>query len=256
MRGHIQELTDSEEVDIIFNPCLTYNFDEEKGDNCYNCPVVAYYSELLNANIKQLEGKLFMPYLNINSVSNLAKGLSAALEQIGFTFSYGVLKKAVAAGRKQYEAYMNKIRSKGVEYISYAREHGKRIIILAGRPYHTDPEICHLIDKLASSLDFVVLSEDAVADMTKPAKVNVLNQWTYHARLYNAAKFATENADCNLIQLVSFGCGIDAVTTDEVRSILESKGKIYTQLKIDEINNLGAVKIRLRSLVAALEERK
>ena len=256
MHGHIQELTDNDEVDIIFNPCLTYNFDEGKGDNCYNCPVVAYYSELLNANIKQLEGRLFMPYLNINSTSELARGLSEAFEKIGFTFGRGVLKKAVVAGKKQYEAYMTKLRAKGAECISYARARGKRIIVLAGRPYHVDPEICHLIDKLTSSLDFVVLSEDSVADMTKPAKVNVLNQWTYHARLYNAAKFVTENDDCNLVQLVSFGCGIDAVTTDEVRSILESKGKIYTQLKIDEINNLGAVKIRLRSLVAALEERK
>lgn len=256
MHGHIQQLSDDSEVDIIFNPCLTYNFDEGKGDNCYNCPVVAYYSELLNANIKQLDGKLFMPYLNINNPRELIKELMAEFSKLGFCFDKHTVKRAVAAGRKAYEEYMACIRSKGGEYISRARADGRQILVLAGRPYHTDPEICHLIDKLAVSLGFVVLSEDIVSDMTSPAKVDVLNQWTYHSRLYNAAKFTAENPDCNLVQLVSFGCGIDAITTDEVRSILEEKGKIYTQLKIDEINNLGSVKIRLRSLVAALEERK
>ena len=129
-------------------------------------------------------------------------------------------------------------------------------MILAGRPYHIDPEIGHGIDKLAASLGFVVVSEDSVCHLADPVPVHVLNQWTYHARLYNAAKYVTTQPDMELVQLVSFGCGIDAITTDEVREILEEGGKLYTQLKIDEITNLGAVKIRIRSLLEAVEERR
>ena len=129
-------------------------------------------------------------------------------------------------------------------------------IILAGRPYHIDPEINHGIGKLLTSLNIAVLSEDSVFFKGKEVLVNVLNQWTYHARLYRAAEYAGEHDNVNLVQLVSFGCGIDAITTDEVRSILEKRGKLYTQIKIDEINNLGVVKIRLRSMLAAIEEQK
>lgn len=130
------------------------------------------------------------------------------------------------------------------------------MVILAGRPYHIDPEINHGIDKLIHSFGIVILTEDSVADLVEPQQVDVLNQWTYHARLYNAAKYATQHDDIELIQLVSFGCGLDAITTDEVRSILEQQGKLYTQLKIDEISNLGTVKIRIRSLLGAIDERK
>jgi len=129
-------------------------------------------------------------------------------------------------------------------------------MILAGRPYHIDPEIVHGIDKLAASLGFVVVSEDSVYHLAEPQEVSVLNQWTYHARLYRAARFASSNDDIELVQLVSFGCGLDAITTDEVREILECSNKLYTQIKIDEITNLGAVKIRLRSLLGALEGRE
>ena len=129
-------------------------------------------------------------------------------------------------------------------------------MILAGRPYHIDAEIGHGIDKLATSLGFVVVSEDSVFHLAKSQRVEVLNQWTYHARLYRAARYAAEHPDTELVQLVSFGCGVDAITTDEVRSILERAGKYYTQIKIDEITNLGAVKIRLRSLLGALEEKE
>ena len=127
-------------------------------------------------------------------------------------------------------------------------------MILAGRPYHIDPEIGHGIDRLANSLGFAVVTEDSVAHLAPVQKVRVLDQWTFHARLYRAAAFAAANPDVELVQLVSFGCGIDAITTDEVRSLLEKAGKHYTQLKIDEITNLGAVRIRLRSLLGALEE--
>jgi predicted nucleotide-binding protein (sugar kinase/HSP70/actin superfamily) len=148
---------------------------------------------------------------------------------------------------------MKRIREYGTRLIESARERGKRIIILAGRPYHVDPEINHGINRLVTSLGAVVVTEDAVSWMVPKFKVGVLNQWTYHSRLYAAAKYAAEHGDVDLVQLVSFGCGVDAITTDEVRAILESAGKIYTQIKIDEITNLGAVKIRLRSLFAALD---
>ncbi|MBQ2391980.1 MAG: 2-hydroxyacyl-CoA dehydratase, partial [Clostridia bacterium] len=161
----------------------------------------------------------------------------------------------VEFGMKQYADYMQSVRNYGMKAIDFARRNNKRIMILAGRPYHIDPEINHGIDKLATSLDFVVISEDSVSGITVPEKINVLNQWTYHARLYSAAQYAAENKDVELVQLVSFGCGVDAVTTDEVRSILENNNKLYTQIKIDEITNLGAVKIRLRSLIGALDER-
>jgi len=151
---------------------------------------------------------------------------------------------------------MAQVRAEGEKALAYAREHGKRIMILAGRPYHIDPEIGHGIDKLANQLGFVVVSEDSVYHLAEPRKVNVLNQWTYHARLYRAARYASEHTDTELVQLVSFGCGVDAITTDEVREILECSGKFYTQIKIDEITNLGAVKIRLRSLLGALEEKE
>ena len=151
---------------------------------------------------------------------------------------------------------MAAIRRAGEDALAYARANGKRIMILAGRPYHIDPEIGHGIDKLAASLGFAVVSEDSVCYLADPVPVHVLNQWTYHARLYRAARYAAEHPDTELVQLVSFGCGVDAITTDEVRSILEEHGKFYTQIKIDEITNLGAVKIRLRSLLGALEEKE
>ena len=151
--------------------------------------------------------------------------------------------------------YRQIIEQEGERLVAYAREKGRKIMVLSGRPYHIDSEIEHGISKLANSLGFVVVSEDSVYHLAKSDKVKVLNQWTYHSRLYKAAYFARENKDVELVQLVSFGCGMDAITSDEVKAILQEKGKIYTQLKIDEIANLGTVKIRLRSLLGALENR-
>ena len=148
------------------------------------------------------------------------------------------------------------LRNEGEKAIEFARDNQKRIMILAGRPYHVDPEIGHGIDKLASSLGFVVVSEDSVCHLSPVQYVNVLDQWTFHARLYRAAAYAAAHSDTELVQLVSFGCGVDAITTDEVRSVLEENNKYYTQIKIDEITNLGAVRIRLRSLLGALEDRR
>ncbi len=254
MHGHVEELLEAG-VDAIFYPCLTYNVDEKESDNHYNCPVVAYYSELLAGNVEGLKQTAFLyPYLNINSDRELAKGLWKSLSPIYPEITKHEIKEAVRRGREAYAVFMDAVRREGERAVAYAREQGKRVMILAGRPYHIDPEIGHGIDKLAVSLGFVVVSEDSVAHLTEHQPVHVLNQWTYHARLYRAARYATEHADTELVQLVSFGCGVDAITTDEIRTILEEKGKYYTQIKIDEITNLGAVRIRLRSLLGALEQ--
>ena len=149
---------------------------------------------------------------------------------------------------------MEKVRKKGDEIIAKAEKEGRHIMVLSGRPYHVDPEINHGIDKLIASFGVAIVSEDVVSPKVEKFKTGVLNQWTYHSRLYAAARYVTTRKDMDLIQLVSFGCGVDAITTDEVRDILERKGKIYTQIKIDEITNLGAIKIRIRSLLAAIGE--
>ncbi len=255
MHGHMEVLLEKG-VDAIFYPSLTYNVEEHGGDNHYNCPVVAYYAELLHGNMDDLERTRFLyPFLNINDRRELARELFACLEPVFPGVTKKEVKKAVDAAFAAYERHMLEVRRQGEAAVAWAREHGKRIMVLAGRPYHVDPEIGHGIDKLAASLGFVVVSEDSVCHLADPVPVHVLNQWTYHARLYRAARFACENKDVQLVQLVSFGCGVDAITTDEVRRILEESGKLYTQIKIDEITNLGAVKIRLRSLIGALEEK-
>lgn len=254
MHGHIETLIEKG-VDAIFYPCLTYNVDEKASDRHFNCPVVAYYSELLSGNTDGLKRiKFLYPYLNINNKRQLTKELFDSLSSYFTGITKSNVKKAVNYGFEKYFEYMNALRTEGKKAVEYANSHGKRVMILAGRPYHIDSEICHGIDKLASSLGFVVVSEDSIANEAAPLTVNVLNQWTYHARLYRAARYAVEHENTELVQLVSFGCGVDAITTDEVRAILENGGKYYTQIKIDEITNLGAVKIRLRSLLGALEE--
>ena len=256
IHGHIEWLL-QQGIDTIFYPCLAYNFDEEKGDNHYNCPVVAYYPELLHSNITALKNIRFLyPYFGIHRPKDFIKRATAYFDQEYPDITKKEIRAAAGAAYAAYAQWKQDTREKGAEYIRYARAHGKKIAVLCGRPYHIDPEINHGINRLLTSLGMVVISEDCVSDLVEPVKVDVLNQWTYHARLYNAAKYVTMNADMELIQLVSFGCGIDAITTDEVRSILESAGKLYTQLKIDEISNLGAVRIRLRSLLGAVAERE
>lgn len=255
MHGHVQTLID-DKVPYIFYPCITYNIKEEGTDNHYNCPVVAYYGELLHANIEDMgESKLMYPYLNINDEKQLAKELFNYFKPYISDLNPFEVYKAVKEGFKAYNEYREIIMQEGERLINLARSKGQKIMILAGRPYHIDSEIEHGISKLANSLGFVVVSEDSVYQLANSEKIRVLNQWTYHSRLYKAAFFARENSDVELVQLVSFGCGMDAITSDEVKAILEEKGKIYTQLKIDEIANLGTVKIRLRSLIGALENR-
>ena len=252
MHGHIESLL-NRGVDFIFYPCESYNLDEHDSVNHYNCPVVAYYSELLKANNERLTADNFvMPYIDPNDEATTVRALHRALKK--YKLSSSLIRRAYRAGLEALEEYHAEVVARGRKILADAGREGRQVIVLAGRPYHADPEINHGIGKLLNSLGIAVLSEDAVFGDGEQVKVSVLNQWTYHARLYRAAEFVSRCKNVNLVQLVSFGCGIDAITTDEVRFILESRGKLYTQIKIDEINNLGVVRIRLRSLLAAIEE--
>ncbi len=252
MHGHIQYLID-EGVENIFYPCMSYNFDEGAGDNHYNCPVVAYYPEVIKNNMKGVRNINFiMPYLGIHRPKDFPKKAFENLKNYFPSLTLGEVKAAAKAAYNEYEGYFERIRSRGNEIIAEAEQAGREIIVLSGRPYHIDPEINHGIDKLISGFDVSVISEDVVSVRAKSFHTSVLNQWTYHSRLYAAANYVSTRDDMQLVQLVSFGCGVDAITTDEVREILERNNKIYTQIKIDEITNLGAVKIRIRSLLSAI----
>ena len=255
VHGHVLSLLE-EGVDTIFYPCMSYNFDEGVSDNNYNCPVVAYYPDLIAANLPQLKDARFLhPYFGLHRPHDFKKRAETY-----FMEEFNIPKRETAAAVKAayaaYDAFKNDLRKTADEYIAYARERDLPIMVVAGRPYHTDPEVNHGINELVTGFGFVLITEDSVAYHMDKAPRKVLNQWTYHARMYNAARYVCTQPDMELIQLVSFGCGVDAITTDEMRTILEDGGKLYTQLKIDDISNLGAVKIRIRSLMAAIEARK
>ncbi|MDE7265493.1 MAG: acyl-CoA dehydratase activase, partial [Clostridia bacterium] len=229
MHGHIESLLDKN-VDFIFLPCESYNLDEHCSTNHYNCPVVAYYPELLKANNERLSDDNFiMPYLDLNMTKNTVAKLFSIFKKYGV--KKGDVKKALSEGFARLESYHADVRAKADEILKKAEEQNKQVIVLAGRPYHIDNEINHSINKLLTSLNLAVLSEDSVFEKSGKVEVNVLNQWTYHARLYRAADFAAKHKNVNLVQLVSFGCGLDAITADEVRSIMEKNGKLYTQIK-------------------------
>ena len=254
--GHINALA-KENVDAIFYPCMSYNFDEKAGDNHYNCPVVAYYPEVLKDNCRELENIPFIfDFIDLSNRDEFIKRYPLMLQKHFPNLKTDDIVEAIHAAYKEYDVHLEDIRKKGKEIIEKARKENKHIIVLAGRPYHVDPEVNHGIDKLITRLSAAVITEDSISYLTPKFKTTVLNQWTYHSRLYSAAKYCTEHEDIDLVQLVSFGCGLDAITTDETREILQSGNKLYTQLKIDEITNLGTVTIRLRSLFAALAERK
>ena len=257
MHGHIEWLLDRE-PDAIFYPDMSYNTEEGLGVNHFNCPVVAYYPQVLGLNVPRLREAVF-----IDDFVGLADPdfFAGRMAEIVRKYFPDIDKKRVRAASDRayaaYEKYFRDLRARAAEYLDIARREELPVIVLSGRPYHVDPEINHGIHTLICRLGAVVLTEDSLSDRVEAFPVKVRNQWTYHARLYAAAKYvAAAGDDMNLVQLVSFGCGVDAITTDEVRSILEAAGKIYTQIKIDEISNMGAVTIRLRSLFSAVEEKK
>lgn len=252
--GHIEALLDKG-VDRIFYPCSSYNIDEGRGDKNYNCPVVAYYPELLHANVPALKDVNFMfPYLSLNDRAILGSRFHDLYPELNFSLAHCIT--AANQAWRFYRSWWSDVEDYGVQALRRAEEMGWNVVVLAGRPYHVDREINHSIDKMFNSLGFVVLAERVLTDLVYSQKVNVLNQWTFHTRMYNAARYVCRHDNMQLVQLVSFGCGLDAITSDELKDILERNGKIYTQLKIDEVNNLAAVKIRARSLLAAMEKQE
>ena len=256
LHGHVEELME-QKVDAIYYPCMSFNFDEKLGDNHYNCPVVAYYPETIAANMEIRNSVQFInDYAGPHQKAAFPGKMKEMIERHFGPVSMREVKRAVDCAYAAYSEYMNAVRKKGDEIIRQARLEGKEIICLAGRPYHADPEVNHGIDTLLTTLGLAVISEDCLSWKMQKFPVHVLNQWTYHSRLYAAAKYVGGQPDMELVQLISFGCGLDAITSDETRSILEEAGKIYTQIKIDEITNLGTVKVRLRSLLAALEQKR
>ena len=237
-----------------------YERDEfPDSNNHFNCPIVTSYSENIKNNVDEItSGKVrfLNPFMSFASKEALAEQLKLVFQQ-EFSIAPEETQAAVDAGWQELFALREDIRRKGEETLQYMEETGHRGIVLAGRPYHADPEINHGIPELINSYGIAVLTEDSVSHLQELERpLLVMDQWMYHSRLYAAANFVKTRDDLDLIQLNSFGCGLDAVTTDQVNDILTKSGKIYTCLKIDEVNNLGAARIRIRSLISALRVRE
>ena len=245
--GHVTWLI-KQGVKFIFYPCVPYEHKEiEKTNNHYNCPIVTSYAENIKNNVEELKTENIdfrNPFLSFENVEILEKRLSEEFNNIPSS----QVKAAVKDAWNELMQSKEDIHKKGEEVIKYLDETGKRGIVLAGRPYHVDPEINHGIPELINSYGIAVLTEDSVSHLGKVDRpLIVMDQWMYHSRLYAAASYVKTKDNLDLIQLNSFGCGLDAVTTDAVNDILTKAGKIYTVLKIDEVNNLGAARIRVRS---------
>ena len=256
--GHIVGLINSG-IKTIFYPCVPYSRKEyEKADNHYNCPIVISYSEVLKNNVEDLKDKnieFLNPFLSFEK-NSLVKTILELPEFKKYNFTKKELMIAAEKAEQEYQNFKNDIRTKGEETVKYIENNNLKGIVVAGRPYHTDPEVNHGIDTLITSLGLCVLTEDSICHLTEAKRpIRVVDQWTYHARLYAAADYVGKKRNLELIQLNSFGCGVDAVTTDQVEEILSSFGKMYTLIKIDEINNLGAIRIRIRSLLASMNKR-
>ena len=256
--GHIIGLI-NQGIKTIFYPCMPYSRKEyEKADNHYNCPIVISYSEVLKNNVEELKEKnikFLNPFLPFDA-KNLAKTIMELPEFAEYNFTKKELLEAAKKAETEYQKCRDDIHKKGEETVKYIEENNLKGIVLAGRPYHVDPEVNHGIDTLITSLGLCVLTEDSIANLTEAKRpLRVVDQWMFHARLYAAADYVGKHDNLELVQLNSFGCGVDAVTTDQVEEILTSFGKMYTLIKIDEINNLGAVRIRIRSLLASMNKR-
>ena len=256
--GHIMYLI-NKGLKIIFYPCVPYEYKEDSGaNNHYNCPMVTSDPDVIKNNIDDLKEKnikYLSPFLSLHNKEKLYKRLYEIFEEFNVTKKEII--EAVDAAFNERENVVSDIRKKGEETLKYIEEHKMKGIVLSGRPYHIDPEINHGLTDIITSFNMAVLTEDSVAHLGNLERpIRVVDQWMYHTRLYRAAAFVKERTDLELIQLTSFGCGLDAVTSDQVEEILASRGKMYTLIKIDEGSNLGAVKIRIRSLKAAMEERE
>lgn len=260
VHGHIQSLIDRG-IKTIFYPAVTHEYKEDKSaDNNYNCPVVISYSEVIKNNLEDLRRKnikYINPFLSLNNKERLKHRLYEVIKDNFSGITKSEVFNAVDEATKEENNFKNEVRKAGEDALKYINENNLKGIVLAGRPYHLDPEINHGIPELINSLDMAVLTEDSIchlANLDRPLRV--VDQWVYHSRLYKSASFVRDFDNLELVQLNSFGCGLDAVTTEQVEEILSEKSKIYTVIKIDEGNNLGAAKIRLRSLKAAMKERE
>ena len=253
--GHIMDLIERG-LKKIFYPCEPYNFDT-RSDNFYNCPIVASYPENIRNNmdiLKERGVKFIQPFLPVHDMHKLKKRLAEEFASEGVTRDE--ISRAVDLASAELENYRRDVKNFGDELLKRLEQTGEHAILLVGRPYHIDPEINHGIAEMIQSYGLPILSEDSIYHVPVDApKISVVNQWSYHARLYHAAQFAAQNPNVTLIQLSSFGCGLDALTIEQVKEILETHGKIYTMIKLDEVSNLGAARIRLRSLLAALKRR-
>lgn len=258
VHGHIMNLVEKG-IKFIFYPCITHERQEqEEADNYYNCPIVVSYPEVIKNNIDVLREKniLFMkPFLPFDNRERLIARLYEELKI--FKINRMVLRESVNRAYKEQAAFKRSIEKAGEDTLKLIREKGIKGVVLAGRPYHVDPQIHHGIPEMINSLGMAVLTEDSVSHLGRVERpLRVVDQWAYHSRLYAAASFVAKQKDLELVQLNSFGCGLDAVTTDQVQEILSGNSKVYTVLKIDEGNNLGAARIRLRSLKATINERE
>lgn len=255
MHGHIEWLTERN-PDAILYPDMSYNLDEGLGVNHYNCPVVAYYPQVLKLNAPSLRQTKFIDdFVSLAEPRQFTHRMTEIMQAYFPDLKKGAIARAATAAYAAYARFLSDVRAKGAEFREIAAREGKPVVVLAGRPYHLDPEINHGIDTLLCKLGAVVVTEDSLSHLVEKFPTDVRNQWTYHSRLYAAAKYVSvlpPEAQTYLVQLVSFGCGVDAVTTDETRAILENAGRVYTQIKIDEVSNMGAVTIRLRSLFALM----
>ncbi|MDD6735351.1 MAG: acyl-CoA dehydratase activase-related protein [Clostridiales bacterium] len=258
VHGHIKALLKAG-ITNIFYPCVPYEqIEYSDAGNHYNCPIVTSYPEVIHNNIDELRDKninYMYPFINLADRPSFDKQMLKTLAWAGV--NEADIRSAADKAFAEMEKYKNDIRRKGEETIAWLEENNKQGIVLAGRPYHVDPEINHGIPELINSLGFAVLSEDSVAHLGQLKRdIRVVDQWAYHTRLYEAAAEVIKNPRIELVQLNSFGCGLDAVTTDQVQEILQSSQRIYTTIKIDEVSNLGTARIRIRSLKAAVRERE
>ncbi len=259
VHGHIEWLV-RQGVDTIFYPCVYYEREERKSQqNCFNCPMVISYPENIRNNVDSLSEsgvRYLCPFLSFANEEILTESLCEFMKK-----EYGIKKaeveSAVHAAWEEQLRYKEDVLTEGRRALDWMNEHHAKGIVLAGRPYHLDPEINHGIPEMIHGFGLVVFTEDSLAGMSeRNLTLRATNQWTYHSRLYAAAEFVSHREDLELVQLNSFGCGLDAITIDQVQDLLTQAGRMYTLLKIDEVSNLGAAKIRVRSLLAAMKMRK